>query len=321
MQITNRRNVPEIFLEIAQALEQEKRDTFDFSPSTLIPCPRQTQLISRHRDELEVDVIDFYNTFMGNAVHDKLEEGLKNRQAYQTEKRWVLEETDSNGNTYKIGLKPDNYKIPTRHVYDYKVTTVYIRGLEQKPEWEQQVNLYVFFLRKFLGNKEADNVAMPKSASILVFYKDWRESAAQYAKPDKYPPSPIAEFPVPIWSYEEQEAFFKERFNEHTKYISCPDDELPFCSLDDVWEQPAKYAVYKYGAAQATKLCDTLKEAEYYIKQKKLSEVGIEFRPGARRKCEKYCYAAPFCNQYKEWKAQQEAKTVEAITFEPNKAA
>lgn len=303
MKITNERNLPQIFMDAASTMPEENRSELHFSATTLIAPPRQVQLRKRHIDDTETDIVNWWYSFLGNAVHDKLEQSLSKQDKYLCEERIVI---DSEG--WKVGFKPDAFDKETNTLYDYKVATTFIRGLEMKPEWVQQINLYAYALRK--AGYAVDN------AHIIVLYKDWREASAKYKNENDYPKAPVVQFQVPLWTPEEQEEFFGLRLQEHIAVCDVPDEDLPECPASALWEKPAKYAVYKYGGDKATKLCDTMSEAESYIKWKKLNNHGIEFRPGERVRCNKYCDAAPFCNQYQTWLKEQENKTAEAIGYD-----
>ena len=69
-----------------------------------------------------------------------------------------------------------------------------------------------------------------------------------------------------------------------------------------------KIAIYnKNGGVRALKLCDTELDTNSWLQWKGMSKSNVKlvYRPASRRRCEQYCSAAPFCNQYKEWLAKQ----------------
>ncbi len=305
--LTNNKNVPDIFVQAMQGIKPEDRSDFDYSATRLIASPRQVQLQLRHAEE-DTDIMDIFYTFIGNSVHDQMEKGLKNNDRFLVENR-IIREEQVGGGTRTVSGKPDLYDKELCKLYDYKTSTTWIHGKEAKKEWEEQLNIYAFML---------EEQGYPiKEASIIVFYKDWRERASKYKDDDAYPATPVAEFPVKLLPQEERRKFYYTKLMEHVAEESTPDDNLPLCKEEDMWEKPAKFAVYKPGADRAMRLCDSREDAERYIQWKKATGVQIEHRPGERTRCKDYCSAAPYCNQYQEYLKKQEQSTIEDILDAP----
>jgi len=103
--------------------------------------------------------------------------------------------------------------------------------------------------------------------------------------------------------FEYIENFIKERFLELKKYEDIPDDELPICTDEERWREPTKYAVKKKVNKTATKLHETLEDAENHLKnlEDKFPNIyEIEVREGTDKKCLEYCSCCQFCSYYKE---------------------
>jgi len=79
----------------------------------------------------------------------------------------------------------------------------------------------------------------------------------------------------------------------------------------------------KKGGARALRLLDTEEAAlawacgkgvagKTIVNGKDVTQIDsthqIEFRPGERKRCAGYCSVMPFCEQFKEWEAANEAR-------------
>jgi leucyl-tRNA synthetase len=78
----------------------------------------------------------------------------------------------------------------------------------------------------------------------------------------------------------------------------------PF-TAEEMWEKETVFALKKNGAVRAKSLHATMEEAEAALK-----EAGkgfyIETRPGERTRCKYYCPVSSFCQQYQQYKEEQE---------------
>ena len=109
-----------------------------------------------------------------------------------------------------------------------------------------------------------------------------------------------------VWGKDKALPFIEQRTQMMLDAEHLPDNELPFCTEHEMWAVPTRYAVMKNSLKRASRVLDTPEEAEKYIvgaraKDKKASVHRIEVRDGARKRCDKYCKAAPFCNQYQQF--------------------
>ena len=286
---------------------------FEYSATRLCKSPRQLQLEQRHAKEMDTpEIINIWYTFAGHAMHDFLENRLKNNPRYLVEKRIIRFDKPLNGTEQdyrRVGAKFDAYDKETKTLSDHKTTTTYIYGKEMKDEWIKQLMINAYFLEK-------EGYPVEKVA-INAIYMDWRDSKLKYAKEGEYPPAPCTTFEMPCWSMEDREHLYRSLLTEHVEAESIPDDQLPYCSKEYCWESGGCFAVYRPGAAKAIRLCSTEEEAKSYIKYKNLTgDIRIEERPPTRRRCKDYCSAAPFCNQYKDW-CKAHGLINESISSEP----
>ena len=296
---------PSVFLDTILAEEtKDHLEGIDYSVTTLLSSPREVQLLKRHKSELpERSVNNRLATFIGNAIHNAIEDSVRNADNFLVEYRMEFEE-EVNGRKVKIAGTCDMYDKVNKRLLDHKTTTTFMYTAGLKPEWVAQLNTYAYLLRRQGFEVE--------TLTVHCIYKDWRPSAGRY-KEGEYPESPIMEFNFKPWPDDVAKEFYERKLKEHVDAEPIKDDALPECDETHTWSKPSSYAVYKPGAAKAIRLLPTLKEAERYIKNKRLDGCKIEHRVGERTKCEKYCQAAPFCNQFQKWKREQEGELVEDI--------
>ena len=292
--LTNYSNIPDIMMS-ALARDDHEMGESHYSITQLIKSPRMLQLSRRHKEDVKRDAIDMWNSFIGTCVHGGIYEKIKDNKDYIIEQRIEHSIVSDSGVTTVIGGTPDAYHIPTRTLIDHKTMQTSAFGLEAKPDYEAQLNIYAYMLEN--NGHAVDNLV------INAIYLDWRLAAAKSAEPGKYPEAPVRTVPVPKWSRDTVEAYIEARVALHRAAELLEDNELPECSSEECWESPLKLAVYKPGGLRAMKLCDSHREVTDWLTWKKIkrTDVNVVERPRQRRRCAMYCDAAPFCNQYKEW--------------------
>jgi hypothetical protein len=169
--------------------------------------------------------------------------------------------------------------------------------MNDKPEWEQQLNIYAWLVQK---NKQVPI----KSLQIVGILKDWSKREAE-RKPE-YPQRNVAIVNIPLWTFEEQEAFIKGRIAKHSaaEFALETEAELPECTPQEMWEKPPVWAVIKVGNTRAKSLHETAELADAA-----LNELGkgyeIQIRKGDRTRCKDYCLVNRWCKQYKEYTEAQ----------------
>jgi len=277
MKITNKYNLPESF---ARALAH---DGYDYDPEAisatgLIKAPRQRILEKRHWDELEQDVTDRVWALLGSAVHYMLDKASGHNSL--NEERLAV---DFDGT--KIVGKPDLLEGNT--LYDYKITSVwkYVYGISD--DWEKQLNIYNYLYKSYGFDV--------KDLQIVAVFRDFSQNKAHE---DNYPSIPLNVFRIKMWASEDILAYISDRIDLHKEAEKLADDELPFCTDEERWKQPTKYAVMKNNNKRAVKLYDNEADAIEHAKTDKA--FWIQERPGIAKRCEKYCPVKDFCNQYKE---------------------
>lgn len=285
MRYTNRHNLP------TSLKEAIKKETYDLpkltrttiSVSGLNMPPRIRQLQLRHWNEIETDYSDNIWMLLGSAVHEVL--GRINKKGRIIEERFTEPIVG-----FKISGKPDLYDKEEKTVEDYKITSVWaVKG--EKPEWEQQLNCYAWFLRRLKYEVRA--------LYINAILRDWNRSGLKYDP--LYPPIPFKRVEVPLWSFGRQDQYIKERLQLHISESKKPDNKLVLCTPKERWATTQKYAVIKGKNKRATRVFETKKDAEDF--RHHLFGNGdrsrIEDRPGLDLRCKSYCSVANFCEYYK----------------------
>ena len=304
MQFTNVYNLPN---SIEDALT---KDTYDLSQvknivsvTSLIDSPKIVQLRKRHWNEMEEDISDRIWLLLGSAVHAILER-VESKDRFIEERFYVdtdtwelVDKKHLKSDKFYIAGKPDIYDSSVLAIQDYKVTSVWsiIYG---KSEWEYQLNCYAWFYRK-LG------ITVEK-LQIIAILRDWNRREVMNSS--EYPKIPIAVVEVPLWSFDKQDKYIKDRYKKHQLFINEVDDEIPECSEKERWHKPGAFAVYKNDNKKALRVFETNKEAKDYHHAMQLgAQIGghsdtysIVERASSDTRCQFYCSCNIFCNYYKQ---------------------
>lgn len=296
MQLTNNLGLPEAFY---QAVKNDKysKGHADYSVSDLVNPPQLTLLKQRHFNEIVEDVSDKIWSLLGKAVHYILEQSrepnvIKEKRLYTAIALRVI--------SGKFDLYYESGKLT-----DYKVTSTWsvIYGNIIK-EWTERLNSYAYLLRT-IGMTVTE-------LEIVAMFRDW--SASEALRYPDYPETEVEVIPLTLWSYELQKEYLGKRIELLKTNETLPDSELTPCTSEEMWERPTEYAVMKKGNKRASRVFETLEQAQE-LTDKNGEKHFIEVRPGARTRCEgkvikgrvkKYCPVRDFCHQYNQYKNQKE---------------
>jgi len=275
MNITNKYFLPE---SLVKAITFDDHKGEGYSVTELILPPRILQLRRRHQDEIMVDASERIWLLLGNAVHYILAKGKVINSLPE-------EKLEVKFDGIKVRGRPDLLHGDT--ILDYKITSVWnaIYSPEGKDEYIQQLNLYryLYHLYGFPVNK----------LQICMILRDWQKSKVE----GDYPEIPIKMIDIPLWELSKVQSFLKDRIKLHECANRRCDWELPFCTPDEIWLKPEKYAIIKRGNKRASTLVDTEEEAKERLKAFS-KEYQIEHRSGRRVRCEDYCEVSKWCNQF-----------------------
>lgn len=292
MKITNKHGVPETIVRAVQDDEYDKGDSI-LSVTQLISPPRIVILQSLNKDNLESDVVDRVPSLLGTAVHKILEKGSKDLPNYHLEER-LFDTINGWKISGAVDVQIDNGD-GTWAINDYKVTSVY-SAQSDKPEWEQQLNCYAYLSYRSHGRRIT-------SLKIVAILRDWQRKQAEL-KPD-YPQSQIAVVDIPVWTFEEQEAFIVGRVLLHQAAQKAVDNGEPlvYCTDEERWVRGETWALMKEGRKSAVKLYDNKEEADGAAAGN--SGHYVEHRHGSPIRCAgNYCLVAGYCRQWQGYPVQ-----------------
>lgn len=304
MKLTNKFNLPQTFINVIHRPTYSKGESH-ISATELLNSPRIVQLKHKHWEELETDASEMVWQLFGSAVHSILEHGkddnhIVEQRVYSIIDGWTISGQMDLQEVFEDGIV----------ISDYKVTGAW-SVMNEKQDWHNQLNVYAWLIARAKG--------IPvKGAQIIAIIRDW--SAREAQTKDSYPPSPIATIDIPLWSYEEQEAYVKNRLSLHNDayFAHHAGGDMPLCTTDDMWEKPTMYAVRKDGNVRAKSVHDTREAAQQALDQanskaKKGEVFLMEVREGERTRCKSYCQVSQFCDQYRTYlkEKQSESRTDE----------
>lgn len=302
MNITNRKNLPEIIVRAVQNDPYDGGDS-DYSATTLIRPAYQVNLQSQHKGELVDDVADRLWAMYGSAVHYIIERAAD--EADLVEERFFAQV-----NGKKISAQIDHYR--DHVITDAKLTGAYKvkkalagEGLE---DWEAQLNIQAYLM--------TENGYEIEKLCILAMVRDWSKSKANpesYLYEEGYPDQ-IEVIDIPLWSRDKQLEYIESRIHA----LAHPEP----CTRAERWQDDPKYALVKKGASRALKVESSQAELFNWALQKGHariemdadgiplriynSNVEVETREAPPRRCLDYCSVNKFCEWYKSQYASAE---------------
>ena len=290
--------------------DYDSRDNV-ISATALLKPIRALVLIDQHKGlDKTVDIMSLVSSRMGSAIHAIAEKAWTNRKNISK----ALEALQVSNLDDKLVINPDKVKegeipiyVEQRHekeiddyiisgkydlivdgtVSDYKSTSVWSYIFDSNAlKYTQQASIY-----KWLApDRITDN-----NVHIQYIFTDW--SAAQAMRDSSYPQTRVLTKEYPIWSTEQTKFFISEKIKLLKQYKDSPQEDLPECTKEELWESETKYKYYKNPAkmARATKNFDTLEEANVRLATD--GGVGtVVTVPGEVKAC-RYCEVSDVCKQ------------------------
>jgi hypothetical protein len=298
MKFTNKFNLPQTFVNVIHRPTYSKGKAH-ISATEIINSPRIVQLKKKYWDEIEQDASEMVWSLFGSAVHNILEHGKDEHHVVEERIHLHFDGWDISGAIDLQEFEPNG----TVTISDYKVTGAWA-VMNEKDDWHRQLNIYAWMVEK------AKKVPVGK-LQIIAIIRDWSARDAQTK--EGYPQSPVATIDIPLWSFEEREAFMTKRINDHgtALFEMETDGDLPECTAEEMWEKKTSYALKKDGNVRAKSVHETQEEAQEALAKavaaaKKSESFSIEIRQGERTRCKSYCQVAPFCTQYQNYSSTME---------------
>jgi hypothetical protein len=286
MKITNNFNVPETLVALAKRDDYTKGEA-DFSVTEIISPPRIQRLRRKHYHEITQDVADMLWMLLGTALHVVAE---RSEVAGHTNEERLMVGIDDVILSGAIDLQKNDTDGTV--ITDYKFTSAWSL-MNDKPEWEQQQNIYKYLVERVKKQPV-------KKLEICALIRDWSRREAMH-KPN-YPQAPIQVIDIPIWTHDRVEHFIKERINLHrdSKVNADWNEELPLCTEEERWVRETKYAVKKEGRKTAIRVFDSQEEADVFLKDTpEKDKAFIEIRKGEAVRCTgNFCGVSQWCSQY-----------------------
>jgi len=284
MKLTNKFNIPQTFVNVLRRPTYTKGGA-NLSVTQLINSPKIVSLTAKHQGELEEDVADMVWSIFGSAVHSILEHGKDDNHIVEQRLHAQVNGWNISG---AVDLQIDSEA--GTQIRDYKTTSAWA-VMNEKAEWEQQLNIYAWLVEIVRNVKVID-------LGIVAIIRDWSRRDALTR--DSYPEAPIKELPIKLWTMDERMAFISDRIELHSAcdFALETGDDLPPCTPSEMWEKPAVYAVRKKGGVRAKSLHSTQEEAD-----DALAALGkdyeLDLRPGERTRCANFCPVNQWCDQWR----------------------
>jgi hypothetical protein len=271
---------PAIMLAASNTLQKPQPNIFRVTE--LIDSPLIKRLLIEHWDRTTVDVDQLIEALDGTAWHEFLMQHAP-KDTYAE----IPFQFEVNGVTIKG--TPDFYQPNEKILADYKKIKSYKYVKKDFLKFEQQLNLYAYFL-------EAKGMPVER-IQVFAHIKDWSRYSAFQSK--DYPQSRNVNINIPRWNKDDTEEYIRERIRVHL-------GSTTECTPEERWQKEPTFAVRKHGAKRAMKVEETLWEAQAWAAGKNLdpNSYTIETRPGECVRCaENWCLVANHCPY---WQAQLE---------------
>jgi hypothetical protein len=226
--------------------------------------PRKVQLTKRYGHLCKPTIESMIAAMIGTAVHEKMEKLLRLASVKNPDyllERSVVHPFWSGPDGIETRLIAGRFDILYKEEDLYDIKTVKTWKLIFDPDmvdWHQQQNIYAYLLR-------ARGIEI-KTLNICAFYLDWIEANA--IRDRNYPQSPIVQYKLKLWDWETIAKYIQKRLDAHVAAETMPDDQLPECTREEMWERLPEFAIMKNAKAKrATKVIregtfeDALREA------------------------------------------------------------
>jgi hypothetical protein len=311
---TNKNNVS---LPLAVWLMHDDYDydsrTNVISATSLLKPTRALVLKMQHSEvDKEVDITDLVPSRMGSAIHAIAEQAWTDRgnvskamSALGTSKLgeitiinpdkpvkeneipvYVEQRHETEVGDYIISGKYDLVIDGT--LSDYKSTSVWTYIFDSNAlKYTQQGSIYKWLAPDRITDNKID---------IQFIFTDWSGSNA--ARDSKYPQSRVLTKSYPLWSTDQTDKFIKDKLTDIKGLLDKPQEDLPECTSEELWESQTKYKYFKNPNAQrATKVFDNMQEADQRLSDDGM--VGIVKTIRGEVKACRYCEVSGICQQAK----------------------
>uniref|UniRef100_A0A6M3LK08 Putative PD-(D/E)XK nuclease superfamily protein n=1 Tax=viral metagenome TaxID=1070528 RepID=A0A6M3LK08_9ZZZZ len=278
--VSNTYNLPE---PLVKALTPDRKAPVfgRISVTSLIDSPLRRVLAMRHYGQTDEDVSEGLWALLGSAVHYVIEKGNEDTETKL--------EIPFNGATL-VGVV--DYHCDG-HIIDWKTGSVWSVVFADNKNWELQLQCYGYLVQ--LTGQPVDKL------SVYMILRDWNKREAQ--RNQEMPRIPFHQISYKPWPKDRIEAYLTERVSLHLfaeKYAqNGSQEEIPaslWCSSEERWERPSKWAAKNVGKDRAVRVFDTEQECSDFVHGTKMF---LEHRPGESVKCNDYCQYSGWCPRLK----------------------
>jgi len=316
MKFTNAGGIP---LSLAVWLATDDYDHSDdpdvISATSLLKPIRAIVLARQNRDLLKVgDVESMIPSRMGTALHDSIERSWKNnyKQALTDlnfppaiAERVLINPEDSE-------IKPDSIVIymeirGTKQVGKFKVSGKFDFCAEGGLEDFKSTGTYSFISgshnEKYMQQGSIYRWLHPDKVksdimTIQFIFTDWSKVKSLQEK--DYPKKRLQPLKLNLMSIPETEAFVKGILNKVELLENAPQEQLPQCTPEELWQKDAVFKYYKDPAKTTRSTKNFTNSADAYNRLQDDGNVGvIKEIKGEVVRC-KYCDVIGLCDQAKD---------------------
>jgi len=170
---------------------------------------------------------------------------------------------------------------------DYKSTSVWTYVFDSNAlKYTQQGSIYKWLAPDRITDNKID---------IQFIFTDW--SSSQAVRDPKYPQTRVMTKSYPLWPVEQTDKYIKDKLESITSLLDKPQEELPQCTSEELWESKTVYKYYKNPAktARATKNFDSMEEANSRLLDDGGEGTVLTVR-GEVKAC-RYCEVSDICEQ------------------------
>lgn len=308
---TNTTNVPlALAVFLATDYYDHDPDPYVISATTLLKPVRQIVLAERlNQDEVFVDLADMMNNRLGTAIHQGIDDAwmqnyYKAMQAMGIPERVIqkmrLNPVDLDEDIIPIYLEQRVSKqlgkwtitgkfdfVGEGRVQDFKTTSVWT--------YKNQVNSTNYAMQGSIYRWLSPDKITEDWMDIHYIFMDWKAGMIQ--SDPNYPKKRFHTQSFELNTLQATQNFIQDKLTQIEKYRDAPEEDIPWCSDEDLWRSEPVWKYYKNPdkTTRSTKNFDNYQDAMLrYIED---GSVGlVKEVPGQVKAC-KYCPAFSLCSQ------------------------
>lgn len=313
MKLTNNTGISlSLAVWLAEDTYDHNADPKYLSATGLLKPTRQIILKARAPyNEIERDISQDVASSSGTAFHEAIERSWKNNYAKSLLKLGYPKDIIERIAINPTELKPDTIPVymeirSVKEISGYKVGGKFDFVGEGILEDFKSTGVYSYMQ----GNKDQDyilqgsiyrwlnpEIITSDVMKIQFIFTDWSKLRSMIEKDKGYPQQRVLTHKLKLMSIEDTEHWIKEKIADITKFLKVPEDQLPECTREELWQKPSVFSYYKdpNKRTRATRNFDAYNLAyERYILD---GSVGVIVeKKGQVRACE-YCGGFDLCTQ------------------------